>query len=103
MLEGLDAAALRERAAAVVIDLRTGATGGWRADEDIYPASIIKIALMVDAFRRFGASSSGQPVFEGIDYSATIATAEGTLVVDGCNVSSADFAPLGKYQAFGQC
>jgi hypothetical protein len=46
VLDGLDAAELRERAAAVVVDLRTGATSGWRAEDDIYPASIVKLALM---------------------------------------------------------
>ena len=53
MLAALAASRLREIAAACVIDVGRSRIAAWRADEDIYPASVIKVALMSAAFARY--------------------------------------------------
>ncbi|MBV8282242.1 MAG: serine hydrolase, partial [Candidatus Eremiobacteraeota bacterium] len=55
----LDAAKLRRDAAACVIDVDRARVAQWRSREDIYPASVIKIALMTSAFARFAAGTLG--------------------------------------------
>jgi len=57
LLDALDASSLRSDAAAVVIDLERGISARWRDTADIYPASIAKLGLMTDAFRRIAAGS----------------------------------------------
>ena len=94
MLEGLDAAGLRERAAAIVIDLRTGATGAWRADEDIYPASIIKLALMVEAFRRFDDGSLAADARIAVTRSNLTPTSEATPLIEGYSAPLAELVEL---------
>jgi beta-lactamase class A len=49
----LDAAGLREHAHAVVIDLQRSRFGQWRGGDDVYPASVVKVPVMTEAFRRF--------------------------------------------------
>ena len=94
VLEGLDAAELRERAAAVVIDLRTGATSAWRADEDIYPASIVKLALMAEAFRRFDDGSLSPDAHEVIARRNLTLTAEPTPLIEGYRARVAELVAL---------
>ncbi len=53
--EALDAAGLRSIGSAFVVDLDGGRRAGWRADANIYPASVIKVPIMVEAFRQFEA------------------------------------------------
>ena len=53
MLSAMDAARLRDTAAACVIDTARSRVAAWRADEDIYPASVVKIALMTAVFARY--------------------------------------------------
>jgi beta-lactamase class A len=57
LLDALDASSLRSAAAAVIIDLERGISARWRDSADIYPASIAKLALMTDTFRRIAAGS----------------------------------------------
>jgi beta-lactamase class A len=79
----LDASDLRECAAASVIDLRSHERGGWRADEDIYPASVIKIALMTEAHVRFTSGELASDQRVAIDAANLTATAEHTPLVPG--------------------
>jgi beta-lactamase class A len=53
----LNATGLRDIAAACVVDLGDSRVGHWRADDDIYPASIVKIALMMEAYARYADGS----------------------------------------------
>jgi beta-lactamase class A len=53
--ESLDAVALRPIAYAMVVDVRGRRFGAWRKDENVYPASVIKVPIMAEAFRRYEA------------------------------------------------
>ncbi|HYK54422.1 MAG TPA: serine hydrolase [Candidatus Eremiobacteraceae bacterium] len=50
--DALDASGLREIAYAYVADLDAMRYGAYRADEVIYPASVIKVPIMAEAFRK---------------------------------------------------
>ena len=51
----LDQAALRDIASALVLDLAGMRRSAWRPDENIYPASVVKVPIMVEAFRQIEA------------------------------------------------
>lgn len=51
----IDRAGLREIGYACVIDLQSMRCGAFRSEADIYPASVIKVPIMAEAFRRFEA------------------------------------------------
>lgn len=53
VLDALDAAALRDIGHAFVLDLQTMRYGSWRDDVDVYPASVIKVPIMAEAFRQY--------------------------------------------------
>lgn len=57
IFEGLEVANLNVGAAAYLCDLDTMRFGQWRSHEAIYPASVIKVPIMVEAFRRFAAGT----------------------------------------------
>ena len=87
MLAALDAAHLRDIGAACVVDLARARGGDWRADEDIYPASVIKIAIMTAAFACY-ADGALQP-HDRVRIGATnlTPTAEVTPLVAGYEAS----------------
>ena len=64
MNAALEKSGLREIGRAVLIDLRTGTFGACRADENVYPASLVKVSIMVEAFARFadGSLDPGAPI-----------------------------------------
>ena len=94
MLAALDAAQLRDFGAACVLDLGHSRFAQWRADEDIYPASVIKIALMTAAFSRF-ADGSLQPDDRVRVAAANVTpTAEATPLVAGYEASVAQLVEL---------
>lgn len=51
--DALRASALQERGYAYILDLDRRAFAEYRADAHIYPASVIKLAILAEAFRRF--------------------------------------------------
>lgn len=51
----LDAAALRPIAYSMLVDVRAMRFGAWRKDENVYPASVIKVPIMAEAFRQYDA------------------------------------------------
>ncbi|MBC5826262.1 MAG: serine hydrolase, partial [Candidatus Eremiobacteraeota bacterium] len=51
--EALSKAGLKDMASAYLIDLSSLACGGWRPDEVIYPASVIKVPIMAEAFHQY--------------------------------------------------
>ena len=53
VIAALDVASLREIGYAYVLDLQTMGCGQWRADTPVYPASVIKVPIMAEAFRQF--------------------------------------------------
>jgi len=48
----LESTGLRDIAHAMVVDLASMTYGAWRADENVYPASVIKVPIMAEAFRQ---------------------------------------------------
>jgi beta-lactamase class A len=44
---------IQETACAYVLDLDRGRFGQWRADENVYPASVIKVPIMAEAYRQY--------------------------------------------------
>src|SRR5215472_16107725 len=50
--DALDVSGLKEIAYAYVADLDAMRFGAYRADEAIYPASVIKVPIMAEAFRQ---------------------------------------------------
>lgn len=53
--DALDASRLRDIGYAYVLELPTLKFGAWRADANIYPASVIKVPIMAEAFRQIDA------------------------------------------------
>jgi beta-lactamase class A len=53
VISALEAAELRALGYAFVLDLQTMKYGAWRADENVYPASVIKVPIMAEAFRQY--------------------------------------------------
>lgn len=53
VVAALDAAELRAYGYAFVLDLQTMKYGAWKADENVYPASVIKVPIMAEAFRQY--------------------------------------------------
>jgi len=51
----LDAVALRPIAYSMLVDVRAMRFGAWRKDDNVYPASVIKVPIMAEAFRRYDA------------------------------------------------
>jgi len=57
VVAALETSGLREIGYALVLDLETMQYGAWRADADVYPASVIKVPIMAEAFRQFSAGA----------------------------------------------
>ena len=51
--EALGAAGIAASACAYVADLDAGRFGEWRSRENVYPASVIKVPIMAEAFRQY--------------------------------------------------
>ena len=79
----LDASQLRDPGAACVIDLARDWVAEWCADEDIYPASVIKLALMTETYIRFSKGSLRLDQSVVVRESNLTATAEATPLVAG--------------------
>lgn len=64
ILEGLEVAGLNLGASVYLCDLQARRYGQWRARENVYPASVIKVPIMAEAFRRFaqGTRKADDPV-----------------------------------------
>lgn len=78
VVDALRAADLAERGHAFVVDLQTMTFGAHRADEDVYAASVVKIAIMVEAFRRFADGSLDPDGIVAIDARNVTPTSEPT-------------------------
>jgi len=57
ILEGVKLANLNVGAAAYLCDLQSMRYGQWRAREAIYPASVVKVPIMTEAFHRYAEGS----------------------------------------------
>lgn len=51
--QALASAGITNSAASYVADVRNGTFGEWRSDANIYPASVIKVPVMAEAFRQY--------------------------------------------------
>jgi beta-lactamase class A len=74
--DALRSTALETIGHAVVIDLQTMRCGRYRETENIYPASVIKVALMVEAFRQIADGRLGR------DHSVTVSAANQTTTAE---------------------
>ena len=83
VVEALHAYDIAEHASAVVLDLLGGHEARWRANEDIYPASIIKLALMTEAYDRFASGSLSPDERVVVARANLTATSEPTPLVEG--------------------
>jgi len=50
--DAFEISGIGDRGYAYVADLDANRAAGWRADENIYPASVIKVPIMAEAFRQ---------------------------------------------------
>lgn len=55
MRDAFENSGIGDRAFAYVVDLDANRVAQWRADENVYPASVIKVPIMAEAFRQFDA------------------------------------------------
>ena len=53
VLDALDEARLRDISYAYVLDIQEMSYGAWRADTNVYPASVIKVPIMAEAFHQY--------------------------------------------------
>jgi beta-lactamase class A len=83
LLGALEDASLRDIASAYVVDIGSSDFAHWRADEDVYPASVIKIALMTEAFRRYAVADIAPDDRIVIESRNLTPTAEATPLVTG--------------------
>lgn len=79
---------------AYLCDLHSMRCGQWRADADIYPASVIKVPIMAEAFRQYecGALEPGDRVI--VTSSNQTTTAESTPFVPGYAATVAELVEL---------
>jgi len=94
VLDALDAAELRDFSAACVLDLSKSGFAQWRAAQDIYPASVIKIALMTAAFARFADGDLHPDDRVRTDEANITPTAEPTPLVAGYEANVAQLVEL---------
>ncbi|MDQ6781718.1 MAG: class A beta-lactamase-related serine hydrolase [Candidatus Eremiobacteraeota bacterium] len=57
LMRALEATGLTECASASLVDLDANRSAGWRSQQNIYPASVIKVAIMAETFHQY---SSGR-------------------------------------------
>lgn len=74
----LDAASLRDRGYAYVVDLDRLESGAYRAGANIYPASVIKTAVMAEAFHQYAMGIIGPDQTVVISGANQTTTAEST-------------------------
>ena len=80
--------------AAVVHDLQTARRAAWHADDDIYPASVIKVPLMVEVFRRYAAGTLSPDTAVDIDERNMTATSGPAPLVPGYRAIGAELVEL---------
>lgn len=87
-------ATLHDIAHAYVVDLDRMRFGAYRADANIYPASVIKVAVMAEAYHRYadGSLAPEQTVMVSRENQTT--TAESTPFVPGYNATVQELVEL---------
>ncbi|HKW45397.1 MAG TPA: serine hydrolase, partial [Candidatus Eremiobacteraceae bacterium] len=92
--EALVASTLQDIGYAYVLDLDRGHCGSYRAETNIYPASVIKVAIMAEAYHQFadGSLAPEQPVV--IDAQNQTTTAEVTPLAPGYRASVQELVRL---------
>lgn len=73
--------------AAVLHELQTDRSAGWNAHDDIYPASVIKVPIMVEVFRRYAQGTLDPNVQVTIDQHNQTATSGPAPFVPGYRAS----------------
>jgi beta-lactamase class A len=94
VVDALHASDIAENASAVVLDLRGGREARWLADEDIYPASIVKLALMSEAYGRFASGSLSPDDRVEVARANLTATSEPTPLMEGCATTLRELVEL---------
>ncbi len=91
---GLERAGLPDDVSAYVLALDRMAFGAWNPDDDIYPASVIKVAIMAEAFARRDAGDLAFDDRIAIDAGNLTTTAEPTPLDAGRSASIAELVAL---------
>ncbi len=84
---GLNVAGIRASAAAVIIDLDKRCHGAYRGEADIYPASVIKVPVMVEAYHQYALGSLMPDARVVIDAANQTTTDQVTPFVTGYEAS----------------
>ena len=92
--EALAAASLREIAYAYVADLDRRDFGGHRADANIYPASVIKVAMMTEAFRQYASGEIDPDQMVVVSAANQTTTAEATPFEPGYRATIREMVAL---------
>ena len=90
----LKAAGLGGISSAYVADLQRRAAAEWRAQENIYPASVIKVAIMAEAFHRFAERSLAPQQCIEVGESNQTPTAEETPLIPGYRATMSELVEL---------
>jgi beta-lactamase class A len=80
--------------AAVVHDLQHGRNEGWNASADIYPASVVKVPIMVEVFRRYAEATLAPDTVVEIDARNQTATSGPAPFVPGYRASVQELVDL---------
>ena len=81
-------------AAAVVHDLETGSTAQWHAGDDIYPASVIKVPIMVEVFGKYAAGTLAPDAVVPIEEHNMTATSGPAPLVPGYRATVQELVDL---------
>ncbi len=92
--EALEVSGLRPISSAFVLDLETSAGAQWRSGENIYPASVIKVPIMVEAFHQFEQGDLRPAQRFEISESNQTPTAEETPFIPGYKASVQEMIEL---------
>ncbi|MDQ2817640.1 MAG: class A beta-lactamase-related serine hydrolase [Candidatus Eremiobacteraeota bacterium] len=94
LLHALEHAALKDIASAYLAEIDSGACGLWRPDEDIYPASVIKVAIMAEAFHQFAHGLLDPKRRVVVSQANQTTTAEATPLLPGYEAAVAELVDL---------
>ncbi|MBC5804764.1 MAG: serine hydrolase [Candidatus Eremiobacter antarcticus] len=94
IVDALTDAGIRETAYAYVCDLDRGRFGQWRSDENVYPASVIKVPIMAEAYRQYDAGVLSPDAHVVITESNQTTTDQPTPLVTGYLATARELVEL---------
>ncbi len=94
IIDALTDAGIRETACAYLCDLDRARFGQWRADANVYPASVIKVPIMAEAYRQYDAGLLSPDARVVITQSNQTTTDQPTPLVTGYAATAAELVEL---------